>query len=230
MYIVEKYNIFLFEIISLMWLISSFIPFYSYLPDEMDRIQTWNQRRLSLRTANLRHRCKDMVPKAISSCHLWRTMNLPGIHRRRSIAIQYIILEAVHIQGQGIYNKYNSYFQHAKRSDAVLMYAIFAEGWTDLEVTHPTRYHQRQVVPLPWSLNDRVAPAQRCNNVSKLLEYPLRLPYPVLYEGTSYLCITKKQVKKYISSKYLKKYILIWYTHSHKNDDDWYENNEESID
>lgn len=90
----------------------------------MDRIQTWNQRRLSLRTANLRHRCKDMVPKAISSCHLWRTTNLPGIHRRRSIAIQYIILEAVHIQGQGIYNKYNSYFQRAKRSGAVLIYVI----------------------------------------------------------------------------------------------------------
>lgn len=35
-------------------------------------------------------------------------MNLPGILRRRSFAIQYIILEAVHIQGQG--NKYNNDF------------------------------------------------------------------------------------------------------------------------
>jgi len=71
----------------------------------MDRTQTWNRQRLNLQTVNLRRRCKDMVLKAISSCHLWRTTNLPGILRRRSFAIQYIILEAVHIQGQGIYNR-----------------------------------------------------------------------------------------------------------------------------
>lgn len=94
----------------------------------MDRIQTWNRRRLSLRTANLRHRCKDTVPKAISSCHLWRTTNLPGILRRRSFAIQYIILEAVHIQGRGTCDKCNNDFQRAKRSGVILMYIHIHRG------------------------------------------------------------------------------------------------------
>lgn len=118
MYVTEKYH----NVIIFIWnyffnVIDIIVSFYSYLPDEMDRIQTWNRQRLSLRIANLRHRCKDMVPKAISSCHLWRITNLPGILRRRSIAIQYIILEAVHIQGRGICNKYNNDFQRAKYSE-----------------------------------------------------------------------------------------------------------------
>lgn len=86
--------------------ITCWFPLYSYLLDEMDRIRIWNRRRLSPLTVNLRLRCKDTVPKAISSCHLWRTVNLPGILRHRSFAIQYTILEAVHIQGQGTCNKY----------------------------------------------------------------------------------------------------------------------------
>lgn len=45
----------------------------------------------------------------------------------------------------------------------------------------------------------RVAPVRRCNNASKLLEYLLHLPYPVLYEGTSYF-IHLKENKKYIYS------------------------------
>jgi len=55
----------------------------------------------------------------------------------------------------------------------------------DLEVTHPIRYHQKRVVHLQRFLNVkvRVVPVQRCNSASKLLEYLLHLPYPVLYEG-----------------------------------------------
>lgn len=79
------------------------ILFYSYLLDEMDRTQIWNQRRLNPQTVNLRLRCNDTVPKATFFYHRWRTMNLPDILRHRSIAIQYIILEEVHIQGQGMY-------------------------------------------------------------------------------------------------------------------------------
>jgi len=75
----------------------------------------------------------------------------------------------------------------------ILMFIIFIEGWTDLEVTHLTRYHRRRVVHLPQSLSVRVASARRCNNVSKLLEYLLRLPYPVPYEGTLTCALSKEK-------------------------------------
>lgn len=84
----------------------------------------------------------------------------------------------------------------------------------DLEVTHPTRYHRKRVVRPPQSLSVRVVPARRCNNVSKLLEYPLRLPYPAPYEGTSYLCIIERKIKEYVSSVYWKKYkYVVIYKH-----------------
>jgi len=100
------------------------------------------------------------------------------------------------------------------------MFIIFIEGWTDLEVTHLIRYHQRRVVHLPQSLSVRVAPARRCNNVSKLLEYLLRLPYPAPYEGTLTCALSKE--KKSILVRYIFEEIS-------SNINTWYKNIERLI-
>lgn len=54
-------------------------------------------------------------------------MNLPGILRRHNIAIQYIILEAVHIQGQGTCSEYNNIydFQRTESSFTIFLHSCY---------------------------------------------------------------------------------------------------------
>lgn len=78
--------------------------FFSYPLVEMAQIQTWSLLLRNQQTANQLRRCRDTVRKTTSSCHLWRTMILPGILHSHSIVIPYITLEAVRIPNQGRYH------------------------------------------------------------------------------------------------------------------------------
>lgn len=171
---------------------------YSYLPGETDRTQTWNQLRRSPRTASPRLRCKDTVPKAISSCHLWRTTSLPGIPRPRSTVIRCITPEAVHILDQGAWQNNITIFSHISFFTHIRVMSV--EEWMDLEVTRPILYHRRRVARRLQRLNvAKVVPVQRCNSASKLLEFLLHLPYPVLYEGISFFSrILMKKTNVYV--------------------------------
>lgn len=74
------------------------------------------------------------------------------------------------------------------------------EEWMDLEVTRPILYHRRRVARRLQRLNvAKVVPVQRCNSASKLLEFLLHLPYPVLYEGISFFSrILMKKTNVYV--------------------------------
>lgn len=187
------------------------VPLYSYLLDETDRIQIWNRRRLSPRTANLRHRCRDTVPKATSSCHLWRTTNLPGILRRCSIAIQYIILKAVHIQGQGTCGKYDRDFQCVKRSTA---------RYTYVHRIYRGMNGSRSHTPDPLSPETSGSPAtvpQRQGGASPTMQQRIKaigVPTPLAISSPirRYIILVhyqKRKIKVYINLIYLEKHLSI---------------------